>query len=156
MIKSAQLHWFCIVFSGENCLKGHDKHIPPNIHYGKTRNISSFILWLALVMSCMGISLIVGTEDSTSAVAFLPLFVDHFYFEFAEVISFFEKDSLERVAVIGGAFSLGVLWFYLIFGRGNQMMWNFAVAAAGIAGALQLCTLFILACPVCQRDDCTR
>jgi hypothetical protein len=59
------------------------------------------------------------------------------------------------IAVIGGAFSLGVLWFYLIFGRGNQMMWNYAVAAAGISGALQLCTLVILAGPVCQRDDCT-
>jgi hypothetical protein len=59
------------------------------------------------------------------------------------------------IALFCGAFSLSVLWAYLIFGLGKQSVWNVAVFSAALSGALQLSTLSIFAGEVCQRDICT-
>jgi hypothetical protein len=59
------------------------------------------------------------------------------------------------IALIGGAFSLSILWFYLIFGRAAQRVWRMAVLSAGLSGILQLCTLIFFIGDVCQRDVCT-
>lgn len=59
------------------------------------------------------------------------------------------------VAMLGGMFSLSVLWFYLIFGRGTRMFWDNAVKVAFISGGLQLSTLLIFFGPVCRRDACS-
>jgi hypothetical protein len=59
------------------------------------------------------------------------------------------------ISLVFGSFSLCVLWAYLIFGRGNQSVWNVAVFSAALSGALQLSTLLIFAGSVCQRDVCT-
>ena len=60
------------------------------------------------------------------------------------------------IAAIGlSLFSLCVLWFYLIFGRGNSCTWNLSVGAATMAGMLQFGTMIIFAGPVCQRDECS-
>eukprot|EP00339_Tiarina_fusa_P025758 CAMPEP_0117072254 /NCGR_PEP_ID=MMETSP0472-20121206/50855_1 /TAXON_ID=693140 ORGANISM="Tiarina fusus, Strain LIS" /NCGR_SAMPLE_ID=MMETSP0472 /ASSEMBLY_ACC=CAM_ASM_000603 /LENGTH=1085 /DNA_ID=CAMNT_0004796281 /DNA_START=84 /DNA_END=3341 /DNA_ORIENTATION=+ len=59
------------------------------------------------------------------------------------------------LALVGGSFSLAVLWIYLIFGRGNTFTWDLAVYTAGMSGCLQIATLIILAGPVCQRDECS-
>lgn len=58
-------------------------------------------------------------------------------------------------ALVGGAFSLGVLWFYLISGRAVLCYWKSAVVVAALSGALQLCTLFFFMGSVCRRDVCT-
>jgi hypothetical protein len=59
------------------------------------------------------------------------------------------------MALLGGAYSICVLWYYLIMGRGTRKMWMTASASAAVSGALQLCTLLIFAGPVCRRDECT-
>jgi hypothetical protein len=58
-----------------------------------------------------------------------------------------------NLALIGGAFSLVVLWIYLVFGRCNHHLWKAAVLTAGLSGVLQLLTLSIFAGPVCT-DGC--
>jgi hypothetical protein len=59
------------------------------------------------------------------------------------------------LALVGGSFSLGVLWFYLIVGRSNIIVWRLSVVSAGLSGLLQMCTLFFLVGDVCDRDACT-
>jgi hypothetical protein len=56
-----------------------------------------------------------------------------------------------NLALIGGAFSLVVLWVYLVFGRCNHRIWKGAVLTAGLSGVLQLLTLSIFAGPVCAN-----
>jgi hypothetical protein len=56
-----------------------------------------------------------------------------------------------NLAFIGGAFSLIVLWVYLVFGRCNHLFWKGAVVSAGLSGILQLITLSILAGPICSN-----
>ncbi|KAL3917063.1 MAG: hypothetical protein SGILL_004887 [Bacillariaceae sp.] len=55
-----------------------------------------------------------------------------------------------NLALIGGAFSLLVLWIYLVFGRCNHLIWKGAVVSAGLSGILQLITLSIFAGPICK------
>jgi hypothetical protein len=60
------------------------------------------------------------------------------------------------IALVGGAFSVSILWFYLIFGRATQRFWRMAVLSAGLSGILQLCTLIFFIQDVCQREHvCT-
>jgi hypothetical protein len=59
-----------------------------------------------------------------------------------------------NLALIGGAFSLLVLWVYLVFGRFDHRVWKGAVLTAGLSGGLQLLTLSIFAGPVCA-SGCT-
>ncbi|KAG7367924.1 hypothetical protein IV203_030667 [Nitzschia inconspicua] len=54
-----------------------------------------------------------------------------------------------NLALIGGAFSLLVLWIYLVFGRCIHKLWKGAVITAGLSGVLQLLSLSIFAGPVC-------
>lgn len=58
-------------------------------------------------------------------------------------------------ALVFGAFALCVLWAYLIFGIGKQVVWSMAVFSSALSGALQLSTLYVFAGPVCQRDECS-
>ena len=57
-------------------------------------------------------------------------------------------------ALAGGAFSLGVLWLYLVNGRCVQKIWTSAVFAAAISGILQLSTLSIFAGSLCINQVC--
>eukprot|EP00751_Fragilariopsis_kerguelensis_P003382 CAMPEP_0170818988 /NCGR_PEP_ID=MMETSP0733-20121128/41132_1 /TAXON_ID=186038 /ORGANISM="Fragilariopsis kerguelensis, Strain L26-C5" /LENGTH=1049 /DNA_ID=CAMNT_0011179343 /DNA_START=51 /DNA_END=3200 /DNA_ORIENTATION=+ len=59
------------------------------------------------------------------------------------------------VALAGGAFSLGVLWLYLVIGQCVQNIWAIAVFAAAVSGILQLSTLSIFAGPICSQEVCT-
>jgi hypothetical protein len=59
------------------------------------------------------------------------------------------------VALLGGGFSLGVLWLYLVLGRCVKHIWDIAVYAAAISGVLQLSTLSILAGTICNEQVCT-
>lgn len=58
------------------------------------------------------------------------------------------------VALLGGGFSLGVLWLYLVLGRCVKNIWDIAVYAAVISGVLQLSTLSILTSTVCNEQVC--
>jgi hypothetical protein len=59
------------------------------------------------------------------------------------------------IALSGGAFSLGVLWLYLVLGRYVNNIWNIAVYAAAISGILQLSTLSVLAGTICNERTCS-
>lgn len=59
------------------------------------------------------------------------------------------------IALIGGGYSLSVLWLYLLLGRYVKKTWNIAVRAAAASGFLQLSTLSILSGTVCQEQVCT-
>lgn len=59
------------------------------------------------------------------------------------------------IALLCGAFSLGVLWLYLVLGRCVKNTWNIAVYAAAFSGVLQLSTLSILAGTICKEQVCT-
>ena len=58
-------------------------------------------------------------------------------------------------ALFAGAFALGVLWYYLIFGRAIQIYWRVAVGISAYAGVAQLGSLFMFSGDVCQRNNCT-
>ena len=59
------------------------------------------------------------------------------------------------IALIGGGYSLIVLWIYLVFGRCNHHVWKTSIVAAALSGALQLSTLSIFAGPICQSHQCS-
>ena len=59
------------------------------------------------------------------------------------------------IALFMGAFSICVLWFYLIMGKASQITWRTAVITAALAGCLQMSTLFVFMGDVCQREDCS-
>ena len=59
------------------------------------------------------------------------------------------------VALLGGGFSLGVLWLYLVLGQCVKNVWDIAVYTAAISGVLQLSTLSILTSTVCSEQVCS-
>lgn len=59
------------------------------------------------------------------------------------------------IAMAGGAFSLGALFFYLVLGRSVKNTWNIAVYTAMFSGILQLSTLSILFGPICKEVECS-
>ena len=63
--------------------------------------------------------------------------------------------SSSLIAMAGGAFSLGVLFFYLVLGRSVKNTWNIAVYTAIFSGILQLSTLSILFSPICKEVECS-
>ncbi len=59
------------------------------------------------------------------------------------------------IAMVGGGFSLGVLFLYLVLGRPVQNVWNIAVCTAVFSGVLQLSTLSVLFGPICKEVECS-
>lgn len=80
-------------------------------------------------------------------------YCSHYDDEYVDVGPWFGRLT-SNLALIGGAFSLVVLWIYLVFGRCNHRLWKGALLAAGLSGILQLMTLFIFIGPVCS-NGCT-
>lgn len=58
------------------------------------------------------------------------------------------------VSLLGGGFSLTVLWLYLVLGKCVQNMWTIAIYSAALSGALELSTLSIFFGPICSEDTC--
>jgi hypothetical protein len=59
------------------------------------------------------------------------------------------------VGLVAGAYSLTVMWTYLIMGRATYKRWLFAVVMAVVAGICQCLTFIFFAGAVCQRNTCT-
>jgi len=59
------------------------------------------------------------------------------------------------IALIGGGYSLGVLWLYLLLGRCVRKTWKLAVYTAATSGLLQLSTLSIFTGNICKVEECT-
>lgn len=58
-------------------------------------------------------------------------------------------------ALLGGGFSIGVLWLYLVFGVFMNHIWKVAVYTAAISGVMQASTLSILVSTICKEQVCT-
>ena len=58
------------------------------------------------------------------------------------------------VALLTGTYSLVVLWWYLIVGTFQRLVWKLAVGSAVTAGCLQLLTLSFFAGRLCRQNDC--
>jgi hypothetical protein len=59
------------------------------------------------------------------------------------------------VGLVAGAYSLTVMWTYLIMGRAAYKLWLVAVGMAMVAGICQCLTFVFFAGAVCQRNTCT-
>jgi len=59
------------------------------------------------------------------------------------------------IALVFGAYSLTILWMYLIFGRATQRSWNAAVWMCVVAGIAQCSTLLFFKGEVCSRNACS-
>ena len=58
-------------------------------------------------------------------------------------------------ALLCGAYSLGVLWVYLVLGRTNSGHWNRAIYASILAGVFQALTMLFFASIVCRQNHCS-
>ena len=58
-------------------------------------------------------------------------------------------------ALLAGAFSMSVLWVYLMFGRTSSDLWKWAVRFLVVAASLQALTLSLFANDVCRRNSCS-
>jgi hypothetical protein len=59
------------------------------------------------------------------------------------------------MALLAGAFSMSVLWFYLLFGRTSSDLWRWAVRFLVVATSLQALTFSFFANDVCRRNSCS-
>lgn len=59
------------------------------------------------------------------------------------------------VALAAGTYSLVVLWWYLVTGKGSQAMWYFGVFTALVAAAAQMGTLYFFFDTLCQERECS-
>ena len=58
-------------------------------------------------------------------------------------------------ALLAGAFSMSVLWVYLLFGRTSSDLWMWAVRFLVMATSLQALTFSFFANDVCRRNSCS-
>lgn len=59
------------------------------------------------------------------------------------------------IALLGGGYSLGVLWLYLLLGKCVKTAWKIAVYTTAASGLLQLSTLSIFTGNICREQECT-
>ena len=63
--------------------------------------------------------------------------------------------SANIAALALGTYSLVVLWWYLVTGKANRMLWGAAVWTALLAAAAQMTTLYFFFDTLCQTRDCS-
>lgn len=59
------------------------------------------------------------------------------------------------IALVAGAFSLSVLWVYLLLGRTSAGLWKWAVRFLVVAASFQALTYSFFAEDVCRRNSCS-
>ena len=59
------------------------------------------------------------------------------------------------VALVFGTYSLVVLWWYLITGQANRVLWHAGVWTALLAAVAQMSTLFFFFDSLCQERECS-